>query len=130
MIYGIGVDIVKISRIQDAVERWGDEFLRKVYTANEIQYCYTKHVPFLSLAVRFAAKEALIKAISSEIKVSLRDIEVVTSDVGRPYLRFYGMLKNFLSERNISGVHLSLSHEKEFGIASVVLEGMNNVSEG
>ncbi len=123
MIYGIGVDIVKIDRIQDAVERWGEGFLHKVYTDSEIDYCYTKKVPYLSLAVRFAAKEALIKAISSEIHVSLKDIEVVTSEGGRPYFTLYGSVKEFFDNRNIKGIHLSLSHEREFGVASVVLEG-------
>ena len=122
MIYGIGVDIVKISRIQDAVERWGEGFLQKIYTDNEIEYCYSKNVPFLSLAVRFAAKEALIKAIASEVRVSLKDIEVVTSEGGRPQIKVYGKAEDFLRNKNIYRVHVSLSHEKEFGVASVVLE--------
>ncbi|MEE9524732.1 MAG: holo-ACP synthase [Thermodesulfovibrionales bacterium] len=122
MIYGIGVDIVKIGRIKDSVDRWGKGFLQKVYTDSEIEYCYNKKVPFLSLAVRFAAKEALIKAIASEISVSLKDIEVVTSDKGRPYLKLYGKVRDFFDEKKIKGVHLSLSHEREFGVASVVLE--------
>jgi holo-[acyl-carrier protein] synthase len=123
MIYGIGVDIVKIDRIRNAVERWGEGFLHKIYTEGEIEYCYAKKVPYLSLAVRFAAKEALIKAIASEVRASLKDIEVVTSEGGRPYFRLYGGVKEFFDRRNITGVHLSLSHEREFGVASVVLEG-------
>jgi len=122
MIYGTGIDIVKIERIERAVSRWGDGFLRRVFTESEIEYCYRKKVPFLSLAVRFAAKEALVKAIASEISVSLKDIEVVTSENGKPFFRVYGDLKDFFEKRKIKGVHLSLSHEKEFGVASVILE--------
>ncbi len=122
MIYGIGVDIVKISRIQDAVERWGEGFLRKIYTDKEVAYCYSKNLPYLSLAVRFAAKEALIKAIASEVAVSLREIEVVTSEGGRPLINLYGRAEEFLRSKHIHRVHVSLSHEKEFGVALVILE--------
>jgi holo-[acyl-carrier protein] synthase len=122
MIYGIGIDIVKINRIRDAVGRWGDSFLKKVFTDNEIEYCYKKKVPFLSLAVRFAAKEAAIKAVSSPRAVSLKEIEVVTSERGRPSLIVHGKTRDLFDEKGISGVHVSLSHEREFGIASVVLE--------
>ncbi|UCG77537.1 MAG: holo-ACP synthase [Nitrospirota bacterium] len=122
MIYGVGVDIVKIDRIQSAVEKWGEGFLRKVFTENEIEYCYSKKVPYLSLAVRFAAKEAFIKAISGEITVSLKDVEVVTEGSGRPNIKVYGKVKEFIEDKNIRNIHLSLSHEKEFGVATAVLE--------
>ena len=74
MIYGIGIDIVKTDRIKSAVQRWGDRFLRRVFTEREIDYSHRKNNPFLSLSVRFAAKEALIKAIGAEVQVSLTDI--------------------------------------------------------
>lgn len=122
MIYGVGIDIIKIGRIQNAVERWGEDFLNRVFTREEKSYCYSKKVPFLSLSVRFAAKEALVKAIGSEIHVSYKDIEVVTSDKGKPYIKLYGEVKKYFIEKNINRIHLSLSHEREFGIAYVVLE--------
>lgn len=122
MIYGIGIDIVKIGRIQQAVERWGEHFLEKIYTGPEVEYCFSKKVPFLSLAVRFAAKEAFIKAVGSEVRVPLKEIEVLTADDGKPRLRAYGNTETFLRERKIRSIHLSMSHEQEFGIASVVLE--------
>jgi holo-[acyl-carrier-protein] synthase len=122
MIYGVGIDIVKIERMKEAVERWGKRFLGRVFTENEIAYCYGKKEPYLSLSVRFAAKEALIKAIGSEIPVSLRDIEVMNYGGGRPVLKVEGKLRSFFEEKAISRTHLSLSHEREFGVACVVVE--------
>ena len=122
MIYGIGIDLIKIERMKDVVDRWGRKFIERVFTKNEISYCYEKKNPYLSLSVRFAAKEALIKAIGSEVPVSLTDIEVVNAANGRPYIKISGRLKEFFSERSIKQAALSLSHEKDYGIACVVLE--------
>ncbi|MDP2276878.1 MAG: holo-ACP synthase [Nitrospirota bacterium] len=122
MIYGIGIDLVKIERMKDVVDKWGRKFLERVFTKNEISYCYEKKNPYLSLSVRFAAKEALIKAIGSEVPVSLTDIEVVNAASGRPDIKISGKLKEFFSEKSIKQTVLSLSHEKEYGIACVVLE--------
>ena len=122
MIYGIGIDIVRIERIREVTEKWGRKFLERVFTDGEISYCYQKKSPYLSLAVRFAAKEAFIKAIGSEVPVSLTDIEVVNVDTGQPFLKFKGKLKDFLKKTQIKKPHLSLSHEHEYGVAFVVLE--------
>jgi holo-[acyl-carrier protein] synthase len=123
MIYGIGIDIVKIDRMKSAVEKWGRKFLQRIFTENEIAYCYEKKEPYLSLSVRFAAKEALIKAIASDTPVSLTDIEVMNYGSGRPFIKVKGNLEAFFKEKSIRCAHLSLSHEHEFGIASVVIEG-------
>ncbi|MBM4141687.1 MAG: holo-[acyl-carrier-protein] synthase [Nitrospira sp.] len=122
MIYGIGIDLVKIQRMKEVVEKWGQKFLERVFTKGEIAYCYEKKVPYLSLAVRFAAKEALIKAIGSAVPVSLTDIEVMNVETGKPLLKINGKLEEFFQEKSIIHVHLSLSHEHEYGVACVVLE--------
>lgn len=122
MIYGIGIDLVKITRMKEAVERWGEKFLEKIFTYDEITYCYARKEPYLSLSVRFAAKEALIKAIGSEVRVPLTDIEIVNNREGRPSIVARGRLEEFFGKKTITQCHLSLSHEREFGIASVVLE--------
>ncbi|NWF52260.1 MAG: holo-ACP synthase [Nitrospirae bacterium] len=122
MIYGIGIDIVNIERMKRAVEKWGNRFLERVFTEMEISYCYEKRNPFLSLAVRFAAKEALIKAVGSINSISLKDIEVVNVDGGKPILRLRGKFNEFFQMHKIEKVHLSLSHEYDYGIACVVLE--------
>ncbi|MEJ2697578.1 MAG: holo-ACP synthase [Candidatus Sulfobium sp.] len=122
MIYGIGIDIVKTERMKEAVDRWGDRFLRRVFTGKEIDYAFEKSNPSLSLSVRFAAKEALIKAIGSRIPVSLTDIEVGNAGSGRPFISVKGELDVFFRKEEIKCVHLSLSHERDYGVACVVVE--------
>ncbi len=122
MIYGIGIDIVKIQRMKDASEKWGKKFFEKILSDYEISYCYERRDPYPSLAVRFAAKEALIKAIGAEIAVNMKDVEVVNNEKGRPTILAKGKLEEFFRDRKIKHCHLSLSHEKEFGVACVVLE--------
>lgn len=122
MIYGIGIDLVKIERMKEVVGKWGEKFLRRVFTETEINYCYEKKDPGLSLAVRFAAKEALIKAIGARATIPLTDIEVVNYDSGMPVIKAKGMLEQFFMDNSVHQAHLSLSHEKEYGIACVVLE--------
>lgn len=122
MIYGIGVDIVEIDRIRDAVDRWGERFLRRVFTEHEIAYSYKRKEPYLPLSVRFAAKEAFIKAISAEIHLALNEIEVINREGGQPFIEVKGRLKTFFEERSIRRVHLSMSHERKYGMACVVVE--------
>jgi holo-[acyl-carrier protein] synthase len=122
MIYGVGIDLVRIERMKNVVEKWGKRFLKRVFTKGEISYCYEKKEPYLSLAVRFAAKEALVKAIGSAIPVSLTDIEVINVDTGRPFLKVNGRIEDFFKENLIRKAHLSLSHEHDYGVACVVLE--------
>jgi len=122
MIYGIGIDLVKIGRMKDAHEKWGLKFFEKFLTENEIAYCFEKKDPYLSAGVRFAAKEALVKAIGSEVFVNLKNIEIITDEKGKPSIKVHGELEKFFRDKEIRRCHLSLSHEKEFGVASVVLE--------
>jgi holo-[acyl-carrier protein] synthase len=122
MIYGIGIDIVRIERFRQVAERWGKRFLDRVFTTGELDYCYQKKNPYLSLAVRFAAKEAMIKAIGSAIPVPLTGIEVITATNGKPELKTTRLLEVFFRENSITKTHLSLSHEHEYGVACVILE--------
>ncbi|MBI5631999.1 MAG: holo-ACP synthase [Nitrospirae bacterium] len=124
MIYGTGIDIVRTARIREAAERWGSKFLERVFTRNEIGYAYTKKDPFLSLSVRFAAKEAFIKALSHDRHIPLIDIEVRNQNNGRPMLELHGRTKEFLKQKEIISIHLSLSHEKDYSVACVVIEGV------
>ncbi len=121
MIYGIGIDIVKVERIREVVNRWGDRFLNKVYTENEISYCYEKRNPFSSLAVRFAAKEAMIKAIGLRIS-AFTDMEILNGPHGKPFLKTSGKLEGFFRGNFLRPPHVSLSHEKDYGIACVLIE--------
>ncbi len=122
MIYGIGIDIVKVERMKTAVMRWDRKFLDRIFTEKEILYAYKKTDPFLSLSVRFAAKEALIKAVGIPVAVSLKDIEILNQENGRPFINISGRLRTFFEENAIKCSHVSLSHEQEYGVACVVLE--------
>jgi len=122
MIHGIGIDIVKIERMKNAVGRWDKKFLDRVFTENEILYAYKKKNPYLALSVRFAAKEALIKAVGSSIPISLKEIEILNQEGGRPFVNVSGSLRTFFETNAIKCAHLSLSHEQEYGVACVVLE--------
>lgn len=122
MIYGIGIDLVKTDRVREVVEKWGKRFLERVFTDEEISYCLRKRNTYLSIAVRFAAKEALIKAMGGRAPVSFKDIEVVNVGSGKPALNIEGAMGKFLDGEGIRASHLSLSHEKDYGVACVVLE--------
>ncbi len=122
MIYGVGVDIVRIDRLRKSVESAGKRFLERVFTDAEVEYCHRKRDPFPSLAARFAAKEALIKAITAEEHISVKDVEIAVSENGKPFVIVAGRLDGIFREQGIGAAHLSLSHEKEYAVASVVLE--------
>lgn len=122
MTYGIGIDIIHIDRMRRVVEKWGQRFLQRVFTHGEISYCFQKKNPYLSLAVRFAAKEAFIKATGAEIPVSFTEIEVVHTGTGKPSFIFSEKINVHLRNKNITSAHLSLSHDHEYGVASVFLE--------
>jgi len=124
MIYGVGVDLVKISRIENVLSRWGDRFVKRVFTENESEFCYKRAFPSSPFALRFAAKEAFSKAMGTGMRhgIRWRDIEVFHFPGGRPGLRLSGRSSTICEEEHITGWHLSLSDEGEYGIAMVVLE--------
>lgn len=120
MIYGIGTDIVEIERLRSAVLRWGDPFLRRVFSEREISCCYGRKDPFPGLAARFAAKEAVIKALGTY--VPLNAIEILNEESGKPYLVVSGRFLEEKAASPITGIHLSLSHERTHAVAVVILE--------
>lgn len=122
MIHGIGIDIVEVERVREAVGKWSEKFLNRIFTEREIAYCYTRRNPYPCLAVRFAAKEALIKALGGNIRFSFTDIEVEHSESGRPILLFSESVHAHLKKNDITAAHVTLSHERHYCIASVILE--------
>ncbi|MEE9526425.1 MAG: holo-ACP synthase [Syntrophobacteria bacterium] len=125
MIRGIGVDIVKVDRIEQAVERWGYRFLKRIFTAAEIERCQQRARPAQCLALRFAAKEAFAKALGLGMRKGLRwrDIEVVHDHLGKPDLLLHNQAQRLLEAVEASRTWLSLSDERESALAVVVLEG-------
>ena len=124
MIYGIGIDLVKIKRIAEAHQRWGERFHHKAFTLGEIQYCLRKRDPAPSFAARFAAKEALVKALGIGLRrgVHLRDVEVQRGSLGKPVLKLHRRAEEICAREGITGIFLSLTHDQDFSSAVVVLE--------
>jgi holo-[acyl-carrier protein] synthase len=107
------------------VERFGQRFLRRVFTPEEVRYCLGKPNSAERLAARFAAKEAGLKAIGTGLRhgITWQDVEVVRLPGQRPNLRFSGKALEYAGRLGCKRVHLSLSHTKEHAIAYVILEG-------
>lgn len=124
MIVGTGIDIAEVPRIAQAISRYGDRFLRRIFTEGEIQYCESKASRVQSYAARFAAKEAAMKALGTGWNrgVRWRDIEVCRQPGGRPTLAFHGKAAEFASRLGAIHVALSLTHTSAEAMAQVILE--------
>jgi holo-[acyl-carrier protein] synthase len=124
MIVGTGIDIAEVSRIRQSIERFGDRFLRRIYTENEIRYCDSKANRVERYAARFAAKEAAMKALGTGWNhgVRWRDCEVTRLPGGRPTIAFHGKAGEFAMKLGVRNSSLSLSHTTEQAIAQVILE--------
>lgn len=125
LIIGIGIDIVEISRINEAEKRWGERFLEKVFTEGEIKYSMLNKSPHQRLAARFAVKEAMSKALGTGIAsgITWKDTEVISRDNGRPEILLHGRLREIAESMGVTGIHVSISHDGDHAIAQVVLEG-------
>jgi len=124
MIYGIGVDIVKIERFKRALDRWGDRLSTRVFTPKELSICNTKAQPSRHLALRFAAKEAFLKALGIGMfqGVTWTEIEIINDPLGRPLMTVRGKAEMICREKGITEIFVSISHEAEYGVAHVLLE--------
>lgn len=124
MIVGTGVDIAEVPRIEASIARFGERFLRRVFTDAEIRYCEPKANKAERYAARFAAKEAALKAIGTGLRmgISWREVEVARLPGGRPTIAFHGIAGQFAAKLGVKHAHLSLSHTNEHAIAYVILE--------
>lgn len=122
MIDGIGIDLVEIGRVRQAIDRWGDRFLNRIFTASELEYCYghRRGNPYASLAARFAAKEAVMKSMGTGWSQGVKwtDIEVAQNAAGAPFVRMTGRALELIGPRTIL---ISLSHTEDYAVASAVL---------
>ena len=119
----IGIDIVEIKRLQKSSKRWGKAFLNKVYTARELKYSYAKRFPYQHLAARFAAKEAIFKALG-EVEtdfVGWKNIEILNDASGKPAIHWHGQAERVRKKRKIRQVVVSLSHTENYAVASALL---------
>lgn len=124
MILGTGIDLAEVSRIRESIERFGDRFLARVFTAREIAYANSKANKYERFAARFAAKEAAMKAIGTGWTggVTWHDFEVVNLPNGRPTIALHGRAAAIAKELGIRALALSLTHTESYGVASVVAE--------
>ncbi len=123
MIVGIGVDIVEVSRIKNAVQRWQEYFLKRIFTENEINYSRARKFSYQHLAARFAAKEAVLKAIGdfSIHRIEWCDVEVLNDSFGKPTIRLSGEAKKMKEKKNISDILISMSHTRKHAVANAIL---------
>lgn len=122
----IGTDIIEVNRIKSAVENI--DFLNRIYTNNEIEYCKnTKQMQYQHYAVRFAAKEAIYKALSGKLNgkydISWKDVEILNDNNGRPFVKFIKYPENI--QNSLLSIDISLSHIKNMASATCVIEWRN-----
>jgi holo-[acyl-carrier protein] synthase len=124
MIYGTGIDLVSVKRIDTVIKKWGNRFIERIFTPGEIEICSRRAFPASAYSMRFAAKEAFSKAIGFGMKngVRWRDIEIFHYPGGRPGLRLHGRSNELCAGEMINGFHVSLSDDGDYGIAMVILE--------
>jgi holo-[acyl-carrier protein] synthase len=125
MIVGIGVDLVRIARVREAIERWQERFLERVFTPAEIAYARGRRDPAEHLAARFAAKEAALKALGTGLSMGVRwrELEVQRVRGQRPRLALSGRTAELGAARGVQALHLSLTHDGEYAMAQVLAEG-------
>jgi holo-[acyl-carrier protein] synthase len=121
-IFGIGIDVVEVARIGSAIARHGDVFLDKVFTSDERKYCDSRKVPVIHYAARFAAKEAVSKALGTGIggNAGLHDLEVVHDSNGAPKIRLSGAANGFAKQNGITDIQISLTHAEHYAAANAI----------
>jgi holo-[acyl-carrier protein] synthase len=123
MILGSGVDIIEVKRIREAVKKWGDSFLKKVFTDNEITYSSKRRFIYEHLAARFATKEAVLKAFGGGWSRTLpwKDVEIINDKNGKPEVKLYREAKEIYDREKIDNIVVSMSHTKEHAVANAIL---------
>ena len=116
----IGVDIIEITRIEEAITNWGERFLNRIYTEAELKLCRRNPAP---LAARFASKEAVMKLLGTGVKgVRWKDIETLSHLSGKPLVNLHGSARAKAANLGIKEIAVSLSHSREYAIAMVSAE--------
>ncbi len=126
-IFGIGTDIVNIKRMEKSLNKYGNNFKKRIFSKNEINYCENKKNPSSFYAKRFAAKEAFSKALGTGFRngLNFKDISIVNDKFGKPFIKKNNKINNFMKRKfktkNIN-IFLSISDEKKHSVAFVILE--------
>lgn len=121
-IFGIGIDVVEVERIASAIERHGEPFLTKLFTVGERAYCEGQKKPALHYAARFAAKEAVSKALGTGIggQAGWLDLEIIRDPAGAPKLTLQGAAADFTKLQGITEIQISLTHAREYAAANAI----------
>lgn len=125
MVIGLGVDILQNDRIESMINKYGDKFLSKFFSHNELDFINKTQNKNQRYASNFAVKEAFAKAMGTGFRAGLRlsDIEVKRDNLGKPYIDLIGQVKKIVKEKGINKIHTTISHEKEYSVAVVIFEG-------
>jgi holo-[acyl-carrier protein] synthase len=121
---GLGIDLVEVGRIRDLLTKHGERFKERTFTAGEIAYCDSCTDPAMHYAARFAAKEAVAKAIGTGLwaqGVDWKDIEVMREASGKPKLFLHGGAKVHADQQGVTSLLISLTHTKDLAMAQVIL---------
>lgn len=123
MIYGTGIDIVEVFRMRDAINKWDENILSKMFTKREIAYSTSRRFSYQHFAARFAAKEAVVKAFGEgrRFPVQWTDIEILNDSEGKPIVEFHGDALKLKKKKRVSEVIISMSHSKNYAIANAIL---------
>lgn len=121
-VFGIGIDVVEVGRIASSISEFGERFLTRIFTDEERAYCLAKAKPELHFAARFAAKEAVAKALGTGIgkDVGWLDVEIQRAESGEPSLKLSGNAQKFCEKHGIVEVKISLTHAREYAAANAV----------
>lgn len=122
MIFGIGIDVTEIDRIEDMIERLGERFTQRIFTQEERDYCESQKAPAVHFAGRFAVKEAVAKALGTGIGKDLAfiDVNVRRAASGAPKVELTGDGKAFMERRGIRQIMVSLTHAKHYAAANAI----------
>lgn len=118
-----GIDLIEVNRVKKALDKWEDHFRKRVFTLEEVDYCNAHKNPYPHYAARFAAKEAVLKALGTGWRVGMRwvDIEVENTESGAPQIRLYNATKEVARTLEIDQISISFSHTRQHAVAQVIL---------
>lgn len=122
-LFGIGIDVVEVSRIEDSIAEFGDKFLDRIFTKEEQEYCQRQKRAAIHFAARFAAKEAISKAFGTGIgkDVSWLDLQVLRKPSGEPEVILSGRALEFAEKNKVGDIKISLTHAQHYAAANAVV---------
>ena len=122
MIVSTGIDIIEVQRIKEALDTWGDKFLKRVFTQKELDYANTKKFSHENLAARFACKESVLKAFGDTKRgIPLKSIEILNDSKGKPGVVLHGEAKEFAEKNKLDNIVVTMSHTSNYAVSNVIL---------